>query len=79
MTNKCNFTSLTVVYDLTAAICSKIFIFNKFVADCDVDQFLADPTILLCNCDKTLFVDEDHGHILARNPGIIKSKIISEK
>lgn len=56
----------------------KVQFFNS-LPELDVDQFLAYPTILLCNCDKTLFVDEDHGHILARNLGIIKSKISSEK
>ena len=72
VTNKCNFTTLTFVYDLAAPICSKIFIFNKFVADCDVDQFLADPT-MLCNCDQSPFVDKYHGHILKRDLTIIKN------
>lgn len=56
----------------------KVQFFNS-LPELDVDQFLADPTILLCNCDKTHFVDEDHGHILARNLRITKNKIRSEK
>ena len=72
LTNKCNFITHTVVYDLTAPICSKIFNFNKFVAEHDVDQFLVDPAIL-CNCNQSPFVDKYHSHILTRDLTIIKN------
>ena len=43
--------------DLGAPICCKIFNLKYFASETDVDHFLADPTILLCNCDKSLFTD----------------------
>ena len=55
--NKCNFTTSTIAYDLTAPICSKIFKFNHFESELDVEQFLGNPTILSCNCDKSPFAD----------------------
>ena len=39
---KYNFITPTVVYDLTTPICPKIFNYNIFVAELDVDQYLAD-------------------------------------
>ena len=39
---KYNFITPTGVYDLTTPICPKIFNYNIFVAECDVDQYLAD-------------------------------------
>ena len=52
--NKNNFVATAVVCDLTAPIRSKTFNIDNFVSELDVDQFLADPTILSC------FVDKDH-------------------
>ena len=52
VTNKCNFTTTTFAYDLTAAIYSKIFNFNNFVSELDVNQLLTDPTILPFNGEK---------------------------
>ena len=49
VTNKSNFVTPSVVYDFTTPIRPKIFNFNNFVCDFNVDQFLADPTILPCN------------------------------
>ena len=83
VTIKCNFITPTVVYDLPAPIRFKMFNFNNFVSELDVDQFLADPIILPCNCDKYPFVDKDHGHILTGHERIYISlcnkKSIPEK
>ena len=73
VSNKWNFITPTLVYDLTASIRAKIFNFNNFVLELDVDQFLADPTILPCNCDKFPFVEKDDGHILTGGMRIIKN------
>lgn len=40
VTNKCNFTTTTSAYDLTAAIYSKIFNFNNFVSELVLISFL---------------------------------------
>lgn len=64
VTNEGNFVTPIVVYDLSTPIHSKISNFNNFVSDIDIDQFLADPAILSCNCNKSPFVDKDHGHVL---------------
>ena len=55
------------VYGLTAVIHSAIFNLNKFVTELDVDQVLANPPILPCNCDKSAFIDKDNDHILTRD------------
>ena len=39
---KFKYNTPTGVYDLTTPICPKIFNDNIFVAECDVDQYLAD-------------------------------------
>ena len=52
VTNKCNFTTPAFAYDLTATISSKIFNFNNFVSELDVNQLLTDPTILPFNGEK---------------------------
>lgn len=38
------------------------------MSEINFDQFLADPTILPCNCDKSFFADKIHGKILTTYP-----------
>ena len=42
MSNKYNFVTSTVVYNPTAPITSKMYSFNDFVSDLDIDDFPAD-------------------------------------
>ena len=50
VTNKRNFVTPTAAYDLTIPIRSKIFSYNNFVSELDVDQFVVRPTIFTCSC-----------------------------
>ena len=68
-----NLVTTTAVFDIIGPIHSKIFNFNNFTSNLDVDQLLVDPTILPCNCDKSPFVDKDNGHILIVDSTIIKN------
>ena len=66
------FENTTVVHDLTFPIRSKIFNL-ELVLELDFDQFLADTTILPCNCDNSTFVDKNHGHMLMGDLKIIQN------
>ena len=61
----------TVVYTLTETIGSKIFNFNKFVNNLDVNSFINDNTSLPCHCNGSRFVDQHHQHIITGNLKII--------
>ena len=45
------FSTPMVTYKLDAPTSCKIFNFNKFVNSLDIDEFLANPNILPCECD----------------------------
>lgn len=53
----------TVVYKFSQTTGTKIFNFDTFGHDLDVDKFLADPTILPCKCSNFPFIDNHHGHM----------------
>ena len=72
VTNEGNFVTPPVVY-ITAFITSKIFHFNNFASNLDVDRFLADPAVLPCSSDKSSSIDNDHGYILTGDLRIIKN------
>ena len=63
--------SPTVVYQLTDTIRSKLFNYKEFVQSIDVDAFLADSSILPCDCEHSPFVNGHHGHILSGDLDII--------
>ena len=77
-----NFTTPTVVYDLTKPIRSDIFNFKSFVDSLNVDEILHNPNSLPCQCTNSPFIDKDHGHILTGNLSIVKNnklrKILSK-
>ena len=63
--------SPTVVYQLTDTIRSKLFNYKDFVQSIDVDAFLADSSILPCDCEHSPFVNDHHGHVLSGDLNII--------
>ena len=63
--------SPTVVYQLTDTIRSKLFNYKEFVQSIDVDAFLADNSILPCDCDHSPFVNGHHGHVMSGDLNII--------
>ena len=63
-----------VTYKLTPPISTKVFNFNKFVNNLDLDLFLANPDSLPCKCNKSPFVDKYHKHIVIGDLQIIKNK-----
>ena len=63
--------SPTIVYQLTDTIRSKLFNYKEFVQSIDVDAFLADNSILPCDCEHSTFVNRDHGHVMSGDLNII--------
>ena len=63
----------TVVYKLCDPISSKIFNFNKFVDEIDINEFLQDITSLPCSCSDSPFSDPFHKHIVTGDLRIIKN------
>ena len=59
------------MYQLTDPIRSKLFNYKEFVQSIDVDAFLADDSILPCDCEHSPFVDSDHGHVMSGDLNII--------
>ena len=59
-----DFVTHTVVCNLKQPISSSIFSFKKFVSNANVDQFLTDPSSILCNCVNSSFKDSYHDHIV---------------
>ena len=53
-----------VTYKLGLPISTKIFNFNKFVNSLDLDEFLANPNVLPCECENSSFADKHHRHII---------------
>ena len=63
----------TIVYSLNPPIGSKLFNFNKFVNNLDVESFLVDSSTLPCKCSKSPFKDKDHGHIITGDLRMIQN------
>ena len=68
----CNFVTTAVAYDLQQPISPSIFNLKKFVSSITIDQFLIDPSIIVCNCVDSPFKDSYHGHIGTGDLRIIK-------
>ena len=62
-----------VVYRLTDTIRSKLFNYKNFVQSLDVDSFLADNTLLPCQCQNSPFLNSDHNHIITGDLNIISN------
>ena len=62
-----------VTYKLQEPISSKIFNFNSFVKNIDVQQFLEDDSVLPCNCSNSPYIDPHHKHIITGNLSIVKN------
>ena len=69
----CKFEIPTVVYKLCDPIGSKIFNFNKFVDEIDLNEVLHDITSLPCGCTDSPFADPRHQHIVSGDLRIIKN------
>ena len=63
--------SHTVIYQLSDTIRSKLFNYKKFVQSFDVDAFIADNSVLPCECDHSPFVNADHGHVISGDLNIV--------
>ena len=61
----------TVIYKLTDTIRTKLFNYKDFVQSIDVDAFLADNSILPCDCQQSAFVNSDHGHVISGDLNIV--------
>ena len=66
--------SPTVVYQLTDTIRSKLFNYKEFVQSIDVDAFLADNSILPCDCEHSSFVNGHHGHVMSGDLNIVQDR-----
>ena len=73
------FVTPTVVYTLTQPVRSKLFNFNKFVAELDIDSFVSDNTSLPCSCESSSFKDAHHGHILTGDLRIVNNSGLRKK
>ena len=71
-----------VTYQLSSPLSSKVFNFNNFVNDLDLDEFLRDPSVLPCECEHSSFSDKHHKHIVTGDLRIIENnhlrKILSK-
>ena len=65
-----------VVYDLTNTIRSKIFNYKSFIQSFNIDAFLADNTILPCDCHNSPFVNYDHNHVITGNLEIVSNPLL---
>ena len=63
----------TGVYDLTNPVRNKIFNFNNFLSDLNIDTVLSDISSLPCDCQGSQYIDKDHGHILTGDLRIIQN------
>ena len=68
-----SFSEQTIIYSLNSPISSKIFNFNKFVANLDVDRFLEDSTHLPCRSSSSPFKDSFHGHIISGDLRLVEN------
>ena len=62
-----------VVFDLIKPIRSKIFNYKKTVQHLEVDNFLANPSILPCTCTDSPFLDVHHGHIITGDLKLVRN------
>ena len=58
------FVTPTIVYNLDQPISSKIFNFNKFTTNFNIDEFLINDSILPCECENSCFTDKNHKHYI---------------
>ena len=68
----------TVVYNLEKPIHTRIFIFDTFVSNLDVNRFLQDKIILPCKCERSEFIDQDHQHMLTGNLKAMRQRSYSQ-
>ena len=62
-----------VIYKLKQNIGTKIFNYNKFVENFDVDNFLKNEDTLPCTCKDSQFADSHHGHIITGDLKIVEN------
>ena len=71
-----------VTYNLDNLISTKIFNFNRFIADLDLQAFVNNPRTLPCECRNSKFKDSHHRHIVTGDLRIIENnnlrKILSK-
>ena len=67
------FETPTVIFNRSQTTGSKIFNFNKFVRNLDIDSVVNDNSILPCQCNDSPFSDRDHRHIMTGNLKIIQN------
>ena len=63
--------SPTIVFQLSNSIRSKIFNYKTFVQSFDVDSFIDDNNSLPCDCEDSIFINDDHGHIVTGDIDIV--------
>ena len=72
----------SVIYSLTPPIAGKIFNFNKFVAELDIEAFRDNMDIVPCSCQDSSYKHKDLGHILTGDLSIVENnslrKILSK-
>ena len=64
----------TALYSLINPVRCKIFNFDKFIHDLDVEAFLQDTPILPRNCEGFVYIDKDNQHIVAADFWILRNK-----
>ena len=70
------FSTPMVTYKLGLPISSKIFNFNKFVNSLNLDDFLANPNILPCECENSPFSDKNHKHIITGDLRLVSNNTL---
>ena len=72
----------SVIYTLAPPIATKIFNFNKFVAELDINNFVNNMDSVPCTCQDSNFKHKDLGHILTGDLSIVENnslrKILSK-
>ena len=62
----------TVIYSLTPPMAGKIFNFNNFVAELDIEAFCNNMEIVPCSCQDSSYKHKDLGHILTGDLSIFE-------
>ena len=66
----------SVTYKLAPPLSTKIFNFNQFVNNLNIDEFLHDPSSLPCSCGESSFADKHHKHIVTGDLRIIENNTL---
>ena len=66
----------SVIYSLTPPIAGKIFNFNKFVAELDLNAFCNNMDIIPCSCENSRFKHKDLGHVLTGDLSIVEDNTL---